>query len=69
VRLTVRNGPPRETVDHELGDSGSGTGLLGLKQRVELVSGRFTTAARPDGGFEVDAILPAFVPTAESHGD
>jgi len=69
VRLTVRNGPPRETVDRELGDSGSGTGLLGLKQRVELVSGRFTTAARPDGGFEVDAILPAFVPTAESHGD
>ncbi|MFC0548338.1 sensor histidine kinase [Kutzneria chonburiensis] len=69
VRLTVRNGPPRETIDRELGDSGSGTGLLGLKQRVELVSGRFTSAARPDGGFEVDAILPAFVPTAESHGD
>ncbi|GAA3439532.1 sensor histidine kinase [Kutzneria kofuensis] len=69
VRLTVRNSPPRETVDDELGGSGSGTGLLGLKQRVELVSGRFTATARPDGGFEVDAILPAFVPTAESHGD
>jgi signal transduction histidine kinase len=68
VRLTVRNSPPQEAVDHELGGSGSGTGLLGLKQRVELVSGRFTAAARPDGGFEVDAILPAFVPTAESHG-
>jgi signal transduction histidine kinase len=69
VRLTVRNSPPRSSVDQELGGSGSGTGLLGLRQRVELVSGRFTAAARPDGGFEVDAILPAFVPTAESHGD
>ncbi|EWM13772.1 two-component system sensor kinase [Kutzneria sp. 744] len=67
VRLTVRNGPPVGGVDHDLGESGSGTGLLGLKQRVELVSGRFTSASRPDGGFEVDAILPAFVPTAESH--
>ncbi|MFC0432195.1 sensor histidine kinase [Kutzneria buriramensis] len=64
VRLTVRNGPSQRT--GELGDSGSGTGLLGLRQRVELVSGRFTAAARPDGGFEVDAILPAFVPTTES---
>jgi signal transduction histidine kinase len=69
VRLTVRNGPPLSGVDRELGDSGSGTGLLGLRQRVELVSGRFTATARPDGGFEVDAILPTFVPTAESHGD
>jgi signal transduction histidine kinase len=69
VRLTVRNSPPLESVDRELGGSGSGTGLLGLKQRVELVSGRFTAVARPDGGFEVDAILPAFVPTAESHDD
>jgi len=68
VRLTVRNSAPGEAVDQELGDSGSGTGLLGLRQRVELVSGRFTAAARPDGGFEVDAILPVFVPTAESHG-
>ncbi|WP_249227168.1 sensor histidine kinase [Kutzneria sp. CA-103260] len=68
VRLTVRNSAPEEEVDHELGGSGSGTGLLGLRQRVELVSGRFTAAARPDGGFEVDAILPVFVPTAESHG-
>ena len=66
VRLTVRNSPPREALDRELGGSGSGTGLLGLRQRVELVSGRFTAAARPDGGFEVDAILPAFVPTVES---
>jgi signal transduction histidine kinase len=68
VRLTVRNSPPGAAVDRDLGGSGSGTGLLGLKQRVELVSGRFTAVARPDGGFEVDAILPAFVPTAESHG-
>jgi signal transduction histidine kinase len=68
VRLTVRNSAPGQAVDNELGGSGSGTGLLGLRQRVELVSGRFRAAARPDGGFEVDAILPVFVPTAESHG-
>lgn len=36
----------------------SGTGLLGLRQRVELVGGAFTAGPTECGGFEVLATLP-----------
>lgn len=62
VRITVRNTAATSTVDSGLSGTGSGTGLLGLRQRVELVGGTLETGRRPDGGFEVDAILPAYVP-------
>lgn len=68
VRLSVRNtaGPAeRET---GLRGTGSGTGLLGLRQRVELVRGSLQTGSTSDGGFEVSAILPAYVPTAAGAG-
>lgn len=65
VRLTVRNSAPDRQADESLTASGSGTGLLGLRQRVELVSGTLRTGATEDGGFEVDATLPAYVPTRE----
>jgi signal transduction histidine kinase len=65
VRLTVRNSAPERQADESLSASGSGTGLLGLHQRVELVSGTLRTGATEDGGFEVDATLPAYVPTRE----
>ncbi|MET8999117.1 histidine kinase [Amycolatopsis sp. NPDC004169] len=51
--------------DPALAGSGSGAGLAGLRQRVELVGGRFDAGPRPGGGFRVGAILPAYVPTAE----
>ncbi|WP_410593802.1 sensor histidine kinase [Amycolatopsis sp. lyj-23] len=51
--------------DPALARSGSGTGLAGLRQRVELVGGRFEAGPAPGGGFRVGAILPAYVPTAE----
>jgi signal transduction histidine kinase len=63
VRLTVRNTAPERRCDEELTASGSGTGLLGLRQRVELVSGSLYAGRTEDGGFLVDASLPAFVPT------
>jgi signal transduction histidine kinase len=65
VRLTIRNTPATSTVDSGLSSTGSGTGLLGLRQRVELVGGTLHAGPSHDGGFEVDAILPAYVPTGE----
>ena len=63
VRVIVRNGTPSRGPDQRLTASGSGTGLLGLVQRTELVSGSLAIGPTRDGGFEVDARLPAFVPT------
>ncbi|WP_344866002.1 sensor histidine kinase [Amycolatopsis ultiminotia] len=54
-------GPP----DPALAGSGSGAGLNGLRQRVELVGGTFEAGAAPGGGFRIGAILPAYVPTTE----
>jgi len=65
VRLTVRNSAPERGGDAELTASGSGTGLLGLRQRVELVSGTLYAGPTEDGGFVVDATLPAYVPTRD----
>jgi signal transduction histidine kinase len=64
IRLTIRNTPATATVDSGLTSTGSGTGLLGLRQRVELVGGTLEAGPKSDGGFEVDAILPAYVPTS-----
>nr|WP_225958284.1 histidine kinase [Amycolatopsis lexingtonensis] len=61
VGNTAAAGPP----DPALAGSGSGAGLAGLRQRVELVGGRFDAGPAPGGGFRVGAILPAYVPTAE----
>ncbi|MCR6483115.1 histidine kinase [Amycolatopsis sp. OK19-0408] len=61
VASTAASGPP----DPALAGSGSGTGLAALRQRVELVGGRFDAGPAPGGGFRVGAILPAYVPTAE----
>jgi signal transduction histidine kinase len=80
VRLTVRNTAPpspglirsREAVPGaialgaaSLADTGSGLGIAGLRQRVELVQGTLRASGTPDGGFCVEAALPAYVPTRE----
>jgi signal transduction histidine kinase len=68
VRVTVRNSAPTGPVDAGLTVTGSGTGLTGLRHRVELVNGVLTAGPtgdpHRDGGFQVDARLPAYVPTA-----
>ncbi|WP_042393896.1 sensor histidine kinase [Streptacidiphilus carbonis] len=61
VELEVRNGaPPDRTVDPDgagLTGSGSGLGLLGMRERAELLGG--TLAAGPDGdGFRVLLSVP-----------
>ncbi|GGN13933.1 hypothetical protein GCM10011609_63100 [Lentzea pudingi] len=60
VRAVIRNTRPVSPV---LALPGSGGGLLGLRGRVEMVGGTLTAGPTDDGGFEVDAVLPAFVPT------
>jgi signal transduction histidine kinase len=63
VTVRVANGAASRAPDGALARSGSGTGLFGLAQRVELTGGTLRTGPRPGGGYQVDAILPAYVPT------
>ncbi|RZQ59881.1 sensor histidine kinase [Amycolatopsis suaedae] len=66
VRVTVTNTAPAGPPDPVLATRGSGVGLAGLRQRVELLGGSLTAGPATGGGFEVSAILPAYVPTAEA---
>ena len=43
---------------------GSGTGLLGLRERVALVGGTLESGPSPDGGWRVVGWLPAAAPAA-----
>jgi signal transduction histidine kinase len=61
VELSIRNAAPAREPDAELAASGSGTGLAGLRERVELIGGTFTAGPHRDG-FRVAASLPAYVP-------
>jgi signal transduction histidine kinase len=68
VTVRVANDAARRPPDGALAGSGSGVGLLGLGQRVELVGGTLRAGPEPGGGYRVDAILPAYVPTREGTG-
>lgn len=63
VTVHIANDTASQPSDSALADSGSGVGLLGLAQRVELVGGTLHAGPRPGGGYQVDATLPAYVPT------
>lgn len=65
VRVTIRNTPPTGGANSALAGTGSGLGIAGLRQRIELVHGSLRAGPSPDGGFRVEATLPAYVPTAE----
>jgi len=67
VRVTVTNTPPAgpPAAAAGLAKSGSGLGLEHLRQRIELVHGALEALPTPDGGFRLEARLPAYVPTAE----
>ncbi len=64
VRLSIRNTPPGSQRG-ALAGTGSGLGLAHLRQRIELVRGTLRAGPEPDGGFCVEATLPAYVPTAQ----
>ncbi|KAF4408348.1 MULTISPECIES: sensor histidine kinase [Streptomyces] len=69
VRVTVRNTRPPEgagAAGNGLARTGSGLGIVNLRQRMELVHGTLRAGPAPDGGFSVEAVLPAYVPTAET---
>ncbi|HEY2441626.1 MAG TPA: histidine kinase [Streptosporangiaceae bacterium] len=68
VRLTIRNARPAGGLGHAgsgLAGTGSGLGIAHLRQRIELVHGTLQAGRSADGGFCVEATLPAYVPTAE----
>ena len=38
--------------------AGSGHGIVGMRERVELLDGQFSAGPQVDGGFEIHATLP-----------
>ncbi|MFJ5547649.1 sensor histidine kinase [Streptomyces sp. NPDC093225] len=58
VRISVRNGATPPAAAAPAGSVGTGRGLTGLRERVELLGGTFAAAPLPTGGFLVDARLP-----------
>ncbi|MFI6322034.1 sensor histidine kinase [Nonomuraea sp. NPDC050556] len=58
ARLTITNTAPDGPGDPELAAAGSGTGLLGLRERVSLVDGSLTAGPSEEGGFRVEVTLP-----------
>ncbi len=66
VRLSIRNTAPTGRPSSALVGTGSGLGIAHLRQRIELVHGTLRAGRAPDGGFCVEATLPAYVPTAEA---
>lgn len=65
LRLSVHNTAPAEQADAgtaaEIAATGGGTGLLGLRRRIELIDGTLRAEPHTDGGFLVDARLPSIV--------
>ncbi|MVU76151.1 sensor histidine kinase [Nocardia sp. ET3-3] len=61
VRLDYRSDLVRITVDdegHARANTGTGYGMIGMRERVKAVGGTLDAGPRPDGGFRVDAELP-----------
>ena len=65
VTVVVSNGPATRSAGRELSATGSGFGLTSLRQRIELIHGTLRAGPTPDGGFRLEVVLPAYVPTAE----
>ncbi|MGR4878467.1 sensor histidine kinase [Streptomyces sp. LARHCF249] len=64
VLVLVVNGPARDAVV-ALESSGTGHGLVGMRERVRLTGGTLDTGPLPDGGFRVAARLPLNAPNKD----
>jgi signal transduction histidine kinase len=56
LRVVVRNGPP--AFEQAANLSGGGHGLIGLRERAELLGGTFRAEPTSDHGFLVEAVYP-----------
>ena len=56
LAVSVRNGPSATPVDAGLPSGGHG--LVGLRERADLLGGSFDAGPTPDGGFLITAFLP-----------
>jgi signal transduction histidine kinase len=65
LELRVVNGPPH---GKPAGPPGPGHGLMGMRERVAMLEGKLTAEARPDGGWEVAAVLPVAAGAGEGGG-
>lgn len=64
VRLLVQNTKPTGR-PAEMAGTGSGLGISGLRQRIEVVNGTLKAGQTSDGGFRVLATLPAYLTTVK----
>ncbi|MCK1794948.1 histidine kinase [Streptomyces sp. XM4193] len=55
--IRVASGPPTGPVTEP--SRGAGQGIRGMKERAALLGGELTAGAREDGGWDVEAYLPA----------
>ncbi|MEU6309727.1 histidine kinase [Streptomyces sp. NPDC047014] len=55
LHLCVANSAPTRAVP---GSPGAGHGLLGMRERAGMLAGELVAGPRPDGGYEVSAVLP-----------
>nr|WP_051498946.1 histidine kinase [Nocardia sp. BMG51109] len=62
VTITVRPGAVEVVIGNEPGvvvpNGAPGTGISGMQARAAAIGGTLTAGTRPDGGFEVRAVLP-----------
>ncbi|MGI5352236.1 sensor histidine kinase [Streptomyces sp. CA-250714] len=71
LSVLVVNGPSPEPGTAPLETTGTGHGLVGMRERVRLVGGSLEVGPLPDGGFRVAARLPLSPPVTaleEPHG-
>ncbi|WP_309051342.1 histidine kinase [Streptomyces sp.] len=63
LTVTVEDPGPRPGHERARTGGGSGHGLIGMRERVGLLHGRFEAGPRPTGGFRVTARLPVPSPS------
>lgn len=62
LTVLVVNGPASGPAGPPLETTGTGHGLVGMRERVRLIGGTLDTGPLPDGGFRVAARIPLLAP-------